>query len=95
MLVARWIAAILLASFAVVVDIGNIAGPIAARKAGRNYSFVPFVGALSGAAACLACPWPGSAKLIPVAVLADISVAIWILWLGKLVLSRVRESKAP
>jgi hypothetical protein len=55
--------------------------------------FVPAVGALLGVAACLVCPWPGSARLIPVAVLADVSVAIWVWWFATVVLGKLRGSR--
>ena len=70
----RWFLTAVLAAVALVVDMGNAVAPIVARKRRRNVSAVPLLGALSGLAACLACPVAGSAKLIPVAVLLDLSV---------------------
>jgi hypothetical protein len=74
MLLIRWFLTAALAAVALTVDVGNAVAPILARKRGRNVSAVPLLGALSGLAACLACPVGGSAKLIPVAVLLDLSV---------------------
>ena len=34
---------------------------------------VPIVGTVSGVAACLVCPVAGTAKLIPLAILADLT----------------------
>jgi hypothetical protein len=74
MLLIRWLLTAFLAAVALTVDVGNAVAPIVARKRGRNVSAVPLLGALSGLAACLACPVTGSAKLIPVAVFLDLSV---------------------
>ena len=74
MFLIRWILTAVLGAGALAVDVGNALAPIVARKRGRNVSAVPLVGVLSGLAACLACPVAGSAKLIPVAVLLDLSV---------------------
>ena len=74
MLLTRWILTAVLAVVALTVDAGNAAAPVIARKRGRNVSAVPLLGALSGLGACLVCTAAGSAKLIPVAVLLDLSV---------------------
>jgi hypothetical protein len=59
---------------AIAADLGNAIAPIIARRRGRNVSAVPFLGALLGSAACLVCPMEGASKLIPVALLLDLSV---------------------
>jgi hypothetical protein len=56
-LVSRWIATIVLRALAVLVDVGTVVGPIAARRAARNHSFVPFVVALFGVGACQVRRW--------------------------------------
>jgi hypothetical protein len=60
---------------ALLVDVGNATAPILARRRRENVSTVPLFGAIFGTIACLLCPLGGSAKLIPVAVLLDLSVA--------------------
>jgi uncharacterized membrane protein len=74
MFLVRWLLTVLLATVALTVDVGNAIAPMLARKQRRNISAVPLVGALSGFAACLVCPLAGSAKLIPLVVLLDLSV---------------------
>jgi hypothetical protein len=74
MILIRWFLTAVFAAVALTVDVGNAIAPIVARKRGRNVSAVPLLGALSGLVACLACPAAGSGKLIPVAVLLDLSV---------------------
>ena len=46
-------------------------GLISASRQGRSYSFVPFVGALLGIAACLVAPWRHSAYAIPIFFVLD------------------------
>jgi len=70
----RWVLTFLLLAVAITLDVGNTLAPILARRRGRNVSTVPFVGALCGAAACLVCPIEGSGKLVPVAMVSDLSL---------------------
>ena len=74
MILIRWFLTAVLAAVALTVDVGNAVAPTVARKRARNVSAVPLLGGLSGLVACLVCPAVGSAKLIPVAVLLDLSV---------------------
>jgi hypothetical protein len=68
---ARAIAAIVLGGLAVLVAALQAAALIAARRVNRSYSFVPFVGAVLGVAACLIAPWRNSAYVIPIFLLLD------------------------
>jgi hypothetical protein len=73
-LMIRWLLTFVLFAVAITADVGNAIAPIMARRRGRSVSAVPFVGALCGAAACLVCPIEGSGKLLPVAMVFDLSV---------------------
>lgn len=75
MVVVRWIFTVALGSMALLVDVGNVTAPILGRRRQKNVSMVPLLGAIFGTVACVVCPMGGSAKLIPVAVLFDLSVA--------------------
>jgi hypothetical protein len=67
----RSVAALVLGGLAVLVTILQIGGAIAARRQGRSYSFVPFVGALLGTVGCLIAPWRHSAYAIPIFLVLD------------------------
>jgi uncharacterized membrane protein len=88
MLLTRWILTALLGAFAVLLDATNVAVPLIAQKRGRHVSPVPIFGALAGTAACLLCPIAGSAKLIPVAIILDVSVLGLAAWMVSAVAGR-------
>jgi hypothetical protein len=67
----RSVAALVLGGLAVLVAILQIGGAISARRHGRSYSFVPFLGALLGAGGCLIAPWRHSAYAIPIFLVLD------------------------
>ncbi len=74
MVLARWVFTAVLGGMALLVDVGNATAPILARRRRKNVSMVPLFGAIFGTGACLLCPLGGSAKVIPIAVLLDLSV---------------------
>jgi hypothetical protein len=88
MVFLRWALTIVLIVIALVIDVGNACAPIIARKRGRNVSGIPLAGSLSGVAACLICPIPGSARLIPAAILLDLSAYFLVWFLVTRVLAR-------
>ena len=92
MLLIRWILTALFAVFAVFLDTANLAVPFLAHKRGRHMSPVPLFGAVAGTAACLLCPVVGSAKVIPVAILLDVSAVGLAVWVVRAVAVR---NKAP
>jgi len=67
----RFVAALVLGGLAVVVAILQIGGMISARREGRGYSLVPFIGALLGVAGCLVAPWKHSSYAIPIFLILD------------------------
>jgi hypothetical protein len=67
----RSVAALILGGLAVVVAIFQVGGAISARRQGRSYSLVPFLGALLGIAGCLLAPWRHSACAIPIFLVLD------------------------
>ena len=60
-----------LGGLALLVAILQVAGLMAARRKGRSYSFVPFLGAILGVSACLIAPWRMSVYAIPVFLVLD------------------------
>ncbi len=88
MLTLRWTLTLVLAAMAVTLDVSNVVVPMTARKSGRHVSPVPFFGALFGAVACLLCPLHGSSKVIPVAVLLDVSVVGLLVVVGAWIVRR-------
>jgi hypothetical protein len=67
----RSVAALILGGLAVLVAILQLGGAISARRKGRSYSFVPFLGALLGVGGCLVAPWRHSAYAIPIFFVLD------------------------
>ena len=67
----RMVGALALGGLAVLVAILQIGGAISARRQGRGYSFVPFLGAVFGVAGCLIAPWRHSAYAIPIFLILD------------------------
>ena len=81
-----WIGRVVIASVfggvSVVVAVLQVGGLIAARRQGRSYSFLPFLGALLGVAACFIAPWKNSIYAIPAFLVLDptpvmFAVAAW------------------
>ena len=68
---ARIAVALTLGSLALLVAVLQIGGLIAARRGGRSYSFVPFLGAALGVSACLIAPWSMSVFVIPAFLVLD------------------------
>ena len=93
MLLIRWLLTVFFAVVAVLVDTGNVAGAIIARKRGRNFSAVPIIGALCGVVACLLCPMIRARYLIPVAVVLDVSMASLAFWLFKKAVGRAGKPR--
>ena len=60
-----------LGGLALLVAILQVGGLIAARRKGRSYSLVPFLGAILGVSACLIAPWRMSVYAIPVFLVLD------------------------
>jgi hypothetical protein len=71
---------LVLGGLAVIVAILQIGGLVSAGRRGRSYSFVPFVGALLGIAACLVGPWRYSAYAIPIFLVLDPTLVIFAFW---------------
>jgi hypothetical protein len=71
MWIGRAVVASVFGGLAVVVAILQVGGLIAARRKGRSYSFVPFVGALLGVAACFIAPWKNTVYAIPAFLVLD------------------------
>ena len=92
MVVVRWCFTVFFIVIALAIDVGNACAPIIARRRGRNVSGVPFMGTVSGVAACLVCPVAGTAKLIPLAVLADLST-YYLAWMIVAVVVARREHR--
>jgi hypothetical protein len=69
----RAITAMVLGGLAVLVAALQVAAMISIRrqKQNRSYSFVPFLGAALGVAACLIAPWRNSGYVIPIFLLLD------------------------
>lgn len=67
----RSVAALVLGGLAVLLAILQLSAAISARRQGRSYSLVPFIGALLGTAACLIAPWRHSAYAIPIFLFLD------------------------
>jgi hypothetical protein len=67
----RSLAALILGGLAVLVAILQVGGVMSARRQGRGYSLVPFVGALLGVAGCLVAPWRHSVYAIPIFLILD------------------------
>lgn len=71
MIVLREVGAVVLGGLAILVAILQIGGAISARRQGRGYSLVPFVGAILGVAGCLFAPWRHAACAIPLFLVLD------------------------
>ena len=67
----RSVVALLLGGLAILLAILQIAAAISARRQGRSYSLVPFLGAVLGVTACLIAPWKHSAYAIPLVLVVD------------------------
>jgi hypothetical protein len=67
----RTVAALVFAGLAVLLAILQVGGMISARRRHRNYSLMPFIGAILGVAACLIAPWKHTAYAIPIFLVLD------------------------
>jgi hypothetical protein len=67
----RAVAALVLGGLAVLIAILQIGAAISARRHGRGYSFVPFLGAIVGVGGCLIAPWQHAAYAIPIFLVLD------------------------
>jgi len=63
----------------VVLIVAGLFAASAARRQGRNDSFIPFVPALLGVAGCIVAPWRGTAWFALVFLIADPSVGLFVL----------------
>jgi hypothetical protein len=95
MLLIRWILSAALGGTALLLDVGNVALPLLARRRGKHMSPVPLLGALLGSTACLLCPVPGTAKAIPVAILLDMSLLGLVVYSLKWMMARERLDRHP
>jgi predicted MFS family arabinose efflux permease len=91
----RWALSGVLALMELGIVLGNILGPVAARKRGGGFSFVLLFGGLFGAAACLVCPWDKSAWLIPAALLVDFTIPMMLVVGARSLLRRARREGRP
>jgi hypothetical protein len=82
----RWIIAGLLGVFSLMVIVGNPVAALVARMQGDSYSFVPIIGGVTGAAACLACPAIGFSWWAAVPLLLDVTVPMAIVVLALIAL---------
>lgn len=76
---ARWIVAAVAGVLSFCIIAGNpIAGLLASRQ-GRNYSCVPFVGAVCGVLACVTCPAVGLSWWVLLPVVLDLTAPMFVL----------------
>jgi hypothetical protein len=74
----RVVLAAALGGLAVLLAIFQIAGHVSALRQKRSYSWVPFIGASLGIAACLVAPWRNSVYAIPAFLVLDPTPAMFI-----------------
>lgn len=68
---ARAVIALALGALTILLAIAQFSALIANSRKGRGYSFVPFIGAILGVAACLVAPWRWSNWLLPATLVLD------------------------
>jgi hypothetical protein len=77
-LTMRVVLAAVLGGLAVLLAIVQIAGMVSAFRQKRSHSWVPFIGAILGIAACLVAPWRNSVYAIPVFLVLDPTPAMFV-----------------
>lgn len=75
----RTVIALTFGALTILISLAQYGGLVAARRKGRGYSFVPFIGAILGVTACLLAPWQGSRWLLPLVFVLD-PTPIMFLW---------------
>ena len=79
---SRWLSLTLfLGLIAVVFIVGNPVACWQARRRGRGYSSVPFIGGVAGAGACLCCPVHGVGYFAWVPLLLDVTIVRFVAFL--------------
>lgn len=84
----RWTTCALLAACSILILVGNPIAGIQARRSGKNYSSLPFLGGVFGCLACLICPAIGLSPwaLLPLALdytfLACVAVVLALALMG-------------
>jgi hypothetical protein len=63
-----------LGGLSLLLIVGNWVNSIWAMRRKRSYSWIPLIGGLSGFAALLLCPWPGTGYWCWVPLVADLSI---------------------
>jgi hypothetical protein len=84
----RAIAAVGLGAMTILFALGQFAAVISAKRKGRRFSYVPFVGAILGVGACLVAPWQGSRWLVPIAFILDPTPLMFLSVMVKVLLRR-------
>ena len=69
-----WIPTIIFGAISVLLILGNPIAGCYERNRGRNYSFVPFIGGISGFVACWLSPWTYARYFGWLPLLADVSI---------------------
>ena len=75
---ARWIVAAVTGAISLFCIVGNPVTAWLARRQGRNYSWVPFVGAMCGVLSCVACPAIGLSWWMLLPVVLDLTVPMFV-----------------
>jgi predicted MFS family arabinose efflux permease len=70
----RWVLGTVLACVAFIVMVGNLIGGIRARRSGKNFSAVPFVGAVLGSLAVLVLPVEERSWLLLAVLFLDFTI---------------------
>lgn len=71
-----WVPTIFLGSVSLLIIIGNPIAAYSAMRRGGSYSFVPFLGGVSGFIACWLCPWTAARYFSWIPLLADITIPL-------------------
>jgi len=75
-----WLLSLLTIFFAIVslmIIIGNPLAAYLARREGKNYSWGPFIGGISGCLACLISPWEAARAWWWIPLIVDLTIPMF------------------